>query len=46
MASAVFLSTSALAAAVRSGLDVVLCVSWVLLMVLVVVLRYGDRLFA
>ena len=32
--------------AVRSGLDVVLCISWVLLLVLAVVLRYGDALFA
>lgn len=37
---------SALASAVRSGMDVVVGVSWVLLMVLAVVLRYGAALFA
>ena len=35
-----------LATAVRSGLDVVVLVSWVLLMVLTVVLKYGAALFA
>lgn len=37
---------SALASAVRSGMDVVLGVSWMLLMVLAVVLKYGEALFA
>ena len=37
---------AALSSAVRSGLDVVVGVSWVLLMVLAVVLKYGEALFA
>lgn len=37
---------SVLESAVRSGIDVVVGVSWVLLMVLAVVLKYGEALFA
>ena len=37
---------SVLESAVRSGMDVVLGVSWVLLMALAVVLKYGEALFA
>ena len=37
---------SALASAARSGIDVVVGVSWVLLMALAVVLKYGEALFA
>lgn len=37
---------SALESAVRSGIDVVVGVSWVLLMALAVVVKYGEALFA
>jgi len=37
---------SALSTAVRLGVDVVVLVAWLLLLVLAVVLRYGDALFA
>lgn len=37
---------SALESAVRAGMDLVVGVSWVLLMVLAVVLKYGEALFA
>lgn len=37
---------SVLESAVRSGVDVVVGVSWMLLMVLAVVLKYGEALFA
>jgi hypothetical protein len=36
---------AALVSAVRLGVDVVVVVLWVLLLVLVVVLRYGEALF-
>lgn len=37
---------SAAVALVRSNLDLILVVAWLLILVLAVVLRYGDALFA